>query len=124
MKNILLIISLLFVYSICLSQEQCGTMILLEREKNKNPKSDSLMFVFENNIRKWIKKNHIFPIHQNNKFPLIDGFLPSGDTKLDKLNFANAKMLLYRQNPKRYLEMTRNVIIDENSKLERQKKSK
>jgi len=124
MKKILLIFSLLFVSSICFSQEKCGTMTLIEQVKNKNPKSDSLMFIFEDNIRKWIKKNHIFPKYQNKEYPLIEGFVPTGDLKVDKLNFANAKKILYDESPKKYKEMTRKVIVDKNSKLEKQNKSK
>lgn len=106
MKKILLIFSLLFVSSICFSQTKCGTMQLLEKMKEKDPTLEKKMEENEKRNQEWIKKNIPTRSKSDYSFPLIPGFVPTGDFDTDYTNFQIAKQVLASKDPQAYRDAT------------------
>jgi len=111
MKDIIIIIIFLSFSSIITAQniEPCGTMKIYEIAKKENPKADSIMNAFERSIQEWIKENKPFNNYHQNEYPLIEGFIPTGNPEIDKINFGIAKQTLYDNNPDKYKAMTRKI---------------
>jgi len=129
MKKTLLIFSLLFVSSICFSQEKCGTMQVLEQMKLEDPTLEKRIEENNKQSNDWIKEN--MPIRENKEspLPLIPGYIPTGDYKTDLANFQIAKQLLSEDNPEEYIQATRikndneeEIQNDRKKKLEKQNK--
>ena len=123
MKKTLLIFSLLFVSSICFSQEKCGTMELLEQMKLDDPTLEKIIEENNKQIQDWIKENKPTRGNPDYSFPQISGFEPTGDFETDFTNFQIAKQLLLENSPEEYRKATR-IKNDKEEELQNERKKK
>ena len=106
MKKILLLLTLSAITSVAFSQTKCGTMQLLEEMKEKDPTLEKKMEENEKRNQEWIKKNMPTRDKSDYSFPLIPGFVPTGDFDTDYVNFQIAKQILYDKDPQAYRDAT------------------
>jgi len=107
MKKTLLIFSLLFVSSICFSQERCGTDRIEEQMKAKDPTLEEHINKEWQKIQRWISENRPKDDYSNYAFPEIPGFKATGDFETDLINFQLAKEELCKTDPDTYKRLTR-----------------
>jgi len=107
MKKLLLLLTLCAITSVAFSQTKCGTMQLLEEMKAKDPTLEKKMEENEKQNQEWIKKNMPTRDKSDYSFPLIPGFVPTGDFDTDYANFQIAKQVLVSKDPEAYKNATR-----------------
>ena len=108
MKHLYIFLSIFLVSSAsCFAQQKCGTMEvynrMLEKDSSLRSKMDSSEIVTQENI----SKNGLTEDFSNFKPPLIPGYVPTGDPRVDFINWQKAKKDLYSTDPELYIELTR-----------------
>jgi hypothetical protein len=100
----------------------CGTTEYYELRKQKDPSLEKKMEENEKQIAKWIKEHSAPEPSAKVTLPAIPGFEASGNEKLDKVNYANAKSKYFAQHG---LLNGNNIPADiKNDKALREKKRK
>jgi|TARA_B110000908_G_C10019130_1_gene342123 hypothetical protein len=114
MKKILLLVTLCAITSIAFSQnvKECGTQDKLDEAIKKDPSILEKIKKNREQNQKWIELNRFNSKKQKASYPLIPGFTPTGDPKIDKINFQSAKAKLTNEDIEAYKKATRK----ENSK--------
>ena len=116
MKKTLLIFSLLFVSSICFSQERCGTDRIEEQMKAKDPTLEEHINKEWQKIQRWISENRPKDDYSNYAFPEIPGF----KEELCKTDPDTYKRLTRIQAPeKKEIKEERKEILKERNKLKK-----
>ena len=113
MKKILLLLTLTVITSAAFSQNTraCGQTLLDEAIKKDPSILENIKKNREKN-QKWIELNKFNNKESHDNYPLIPGFTPTGDPKIDKINFQSAKAKLTNEDIQAYKKATRK----ENSK--------
>ena len=108
MKKITLFLTLCIMsFSTIYSQNKraCGQTMLDEAIK----KDPSILEKIKENREKnkeWIRLNRFNKKEQNISYPNIPGFIPTGDPKVDQVNYQNAKSEIVAKDPQDYIKIT------------------
>ena len=92
--------------------KECGTQDQLDKAIKKDPSILEKIKKNREQNKKWIELNKFNSKKQKASNPLIPGFTPTGDPKIDKINFQSAKAKLTNEDIEAYKKATRK----ENSK--------
>ena len=89
---------LIVMSAACFAQSQsrnCGTMEHLEMTKKTDPTLQQRMDADEIKTQEWIQKHTVAkPV-----YPAIEGFTPTGNDAIDRLNYAKAKEIYLEMHP-------------------------
>ncbi len=103
----------------CFAQSQnrnCGTMEYLEMQKKADSALQQRMEADEIKTQEWIKNHTIAkPV-----YPAIEGFKPTGNDAIDKVNYAKAKEAYLAMHP----DLRATSVTTENSNTEARERKK
>jgi hypothetical protein len=121
MRKLLLLLILSAITSMSFAQnvKECGTQDQLDEAIKKDPSILEKIKKNREQNQKWIELNRFNSKKQKASYPLIPGFIPTGDPKTDKINFQNAKAKLVSEDPQAYRELTTKKTNSEESIIKR-----
>lgn len=91
MKTLTCLLLLSACSSLALAQRNCGTMQHLDHLRQQDPTLDARHADYERQLDAWIQEH---PQSARPNFPLIPGFVPTGDADQDRVAYAKAKAVL------------------------------
>ncbi|MBA2422613.1 MAG: hypothetical protein H0V61_05255 [Chitinophagales bacterium] len=128
-NRIMLILPIVFTAIVTTSsfaQRTCGTTEYYQHRLQVDPSLADRMAAEESKLQEWIKthpQNNSVPATELHtaKFPHLFGFTPTGDEKIDRLNYAKAKEAYKLSQP---TQSTSSLLSEEEMKAARAARQK
>ncbi len=115
---------LMLVSGSCFAQtptRNCGTMEYYEMRKKSDPSFEKRMQENEILTQEWIKNHTDKKTSSDVSFPSLEGFTPTGNQSIDRINYANAKAIYLLKHPQTKNSQT-NISADFDRKAREEKR--
>ena len=107
-RSIFTLLFLLLIAGAYGQSRKCATMEVLEKQTQNNPEMAQRFESMQQRTEEKIEQTGRTENHSQLNLPALPGFTPTGDPHTDLVQFGIAKEKLYREDPDRYRELTRN----------------